>query len=327
MSGHDARAQALTGATGLGAEAGVDVAAGRIADAGADVAAERGAVADVKPALERIAEVGSTNSELIARVRATLDRGEAVAPRFLVADRQTAGRGRHGRTWHATPGASITLSVAWPLAAADCSGLSLAVGVAVAEAIDPAPSRRARTVPGRGVGHDENGDRACDRALRVGIKWPNDLLLVDSTVPAREGRFGRKLAGILVETVPAGAERIAIVGIGVNVRAQSVPEARSGFASVDELDSEASTETVLAHIVAALAPALRRFAAAGFAPFAAGFADRDVLAGRRVVAGAVGEIEGVAAGVSPSGELQVRTASGVVTVLSGEPRIIEAALR
>ena len=105
---------------------------------------------------ERVAETGSTNADLLARVRAAAASGATASrPCLLVAERQTAGRGRHGRAWHATPDASLTFSLAWPLAPRRLSGLSLAVGVALAEALDP---------------------RAGD-ALRIGLKWPNDLWL------------------------------------------------------------------------------------------------------------------------------------------------------
>ena len=120
-----------------------------------------------------------------------------LAPRALVAERQTAGRGRLGRTWESTPGASLTFSLAWPFAAGiDLSGLSLAVGVALAETLDPRPGA----------------------ALRIGLKWPNDLWLVGSAEP------GRKLGGVLIETVARGAGRVAVIGIGINLREQRVAD-------------------------------------------------------------------------------------------------------
>jgi len=256
----------------------------------------------VDPVIERVADTGSTNDDLLARVHAASAAGAATfAPCLLVADRQRAGRGRHGRRWHAEPAASLTFSIAWPCACDDLSGLSLAIGSALADALDPP-----------------------DAPARIGLKWPNDLWLLDR-VNDGAGASGRKLAGVLVETVPFGAGRVAIVGVGINVGAQSVSDAASGFASLDEIDPGATPATALGRVAPAMFDALRRFDRAGFADFAARYAGRDVLRGRRVAgAGAEGEIEGVAAGVDGDGALLVATASGTVAVQSGEWRLARA---
>jgi BirA family biotin operon repressor/biotin-[acetyl-CoA-carboxylase] ligase len=238
----------------------------------------------------RVAETGSTNADLLAWVRNAA--GETLAPRLLVADRQTAGRGRLGRAWHSAPGASLTFSLAWPMAGSDLSGLSLAIGVALAEAIDPRPAE----------------------GLRVGLKWPNDLWLVGADEP------GRKLGGVLIETTPHGNARVAVIGIGLNVLEQRVDEASSGVAWLREIDAAAAPARLLERIVPALADALQTFEDAGFAAFAPRFAARDLLRGRTVWCGAEGgtRIEGIATGVSASGELLVRTQGGVERVVSGE---------
>ena len=141
----------------------------------------------------------------------------------------------------------------------------------------------------------------------------------------RAGANGRKLAGVLVETVPLGAGRVAIVGVGVNVRAQSVPDAASGFASLDEIDADATPASAVGRVAPALFAALRRFDRDGFAAFAARYAGRDVLRGRSVAGtGADGAIEGVAAGVDGDGALLVATASATVAVQSGEWRLARA---
>jgi BirA family biotin operon repressor/biotin-[acetyl-CoA-carboxylase] ligase len=263
------------------------------------------------PAPEHVAETGSTNDDLLARVHAAAASGATTfAPCLLVAARQRGGRGRHGRRWHAAPDASLTFSIAWPCARSDLSGLSLAVGCALAEALD---------IPGR--------------ALRIGLKWPNDLWLVDaaslrdkdaSAPPAPAARpDGRKLAGVLVETAPLGRGRVAVVGVGINVRAQEVADAASGVASIDEIDAQATPATTLARAAPALFAALREFDAAGFAPFADRFAARDLLRGRHVAgAGAHGEVEGVAAGIGADGSLQIDTAAGPIVVTSGEWRLL-----
>ena len=255
-------------------------------------------------AIERVAETGSTNSDLLERVRALAASSaggaghQAFEPCVLVAGQQRAGRGRHGRAWHATPGASLTFSIAWPFARGDLSGLSLAVGTSVADSLDPPAG------PGR-----------------IRLKWPNDLWLLDDDVAAGAAP-GRKLAGVLIETAPLGSERVAVVGIGLNVAAQEVDDAASGCAWWGEIEPAATPEAALACILGPLAEALDRFERDGLAPFLAAFAARDLLRGKRVVAaGAAGPVDGIASGVSPRGELLVRTDRGTAAVSSGEIRL------
>ena len=251
------------------------------------------------PVIEHVAETGSTNSDLLARVHAAATAGAAsFAPCALVATRQTAGRGRHGRRWHVEPGRSLACSVAWPLARADLSGLSLAIGTALADALD-APAKTAR----------------------IGLKWPNDLWLVEDWSAAARGR-GRKLAGVLIETAPFATGRVAVVGVGVNVAVQQVADAASGVAGLDEIDAGATVASALARIVPALVAALRRFDAEGFASFADRYAARDLLRGLRVTGDAgPGVREGIADGIAADGALLLRTASGVEAVASGEWRL------
>jgi BirA family biotin operon repressor/biotin-[acetyl-CoA-carboxylase] ligase len=247
--------------------------------------------------IERVAATASTNDDLLARVRAAAAAGAtSFAPCLLVADRQLAGRGRHGRTWHAAPGRSLTFSIAWQPARADLAGLSLAVGAVLADALEPPHA-----------------------TMRIGLKWPNDLWLVAADAEPSL-RAGRKLAGILVETAPLGAQRVAVIGIGINVHLQPVADAASGAASLDEIDPGATPSSTLARVAPALAAALERFDALGFAAFADRFAARDLLRGR-AVAGTAGDVSGVAAGVSDDGALLVDTGTRVVAVTSGEWRL------
>jgi BirA family biotin operon repressor/biotin-[acetyl-CoA-carboxylase] ligase len=221
----------------------------------------------------------STNAVLLARARAA----ELARPAVLRARLQTAGRGRHGRAWRMEPGVSLAFSIAWPVRAVP-EALSLALGAALADALEPPAS----TAP------------------RIGLKWPNDLLL--------DGR--RKLAGILVEAVPG----IAVAGIGLNVRPLAVPDASQGVASLSELQAAATPDSVFDTLWPRLVEALARFEAHGFAAgFAQRFAARDVLAGSRVratVAG--GRIEGLADGVDGDGALRLRTPAGTARVTTGE---------
>ncbi|KQP47621.1 biotin--[acetyl-CoA-carboxylase] ligase [Pseudorhodoferax sp. Leaf274] len=186
--------------------------------------------------VEVLPQVDSTSNELMRRIRA--GRPE---PTLLVAERQTAGRGRMGRPWQAEVGSSLAVSLALPLAPADWSGLSLAVGVAVAGALHP--------------------------ALR--LKWPNDLWFDD-----------RKLGGILIETVAASGVRHAIIGIGLNIAARPAEGLSTPPAALAELQPGWDAGQALRALALPLVQAVQRFEAEGFAPFRAAFEARDLLQGR-----------------------------------------------
>ncbi len=286
--------------------------------------------------VEVVSQIGSTNTALLERARvanrlsgevdleALRRRPEGVSfgrrdadyqPCLLVAEHQTHGRGRQGRSWQAAPGASLTFSLAMALGPTDWSGFSLAVGVALAEALDPH------------AGRDASG--AATGRPWIGIKWPNDLWLM----PAHgEPGAGRKLGGLLIETVPAGALRLAVVGVGLNVlpMALDASQAASGFGCLHELDTEASAPGVLHRVALPLVEALQQFSRGGFASFAERFARRDVLRGCTVQAGVGLHAEtqggpagnsgltGTAEGVAGNGALRVRTPDGVHEVISGE---------
>jgi BirA family biotin operon repressor/biotin-[acetyl-CoA-carboxylase] ligase len=194
--------------------------------------------------------------------------------------------------WQASPGASLTFSLALPLAPKEWSGLSLAVGLALADALDP---------PLEGV------------APRLGVKWPNDLFLA-----GHDG--GRKLGGILIETVAAGSRRLAVIGVGLNVLPLAGNEGAGGYyASLQEVDPETSAPTVLACVARPLVEGVGRFEREGFAALVDAFARRDVLRGRALRTTHPDVPEGVALGVAESGALQVRAPDGRVhDIGSGE---------
>ncbi len=235
-------------------------------------------------AVEVLEEIDSTNTELMRRARD--GRGEPV---LLVAERQHAGRGRLGRPWHsagkgAPADGALTFSLGLPLAPRDWSGLSLAVGVSLADSLD-----------------------AGGRHLR--LKWPNDLWLDE-----------RKLGGILIETAwpqqAEGGARYVVVGVGLNLG----PRAAEGLATppawLRELDAAATAPGTLRQVAPPLLAAMLRFGLDGFAPFAARFAARDALAGRDVLLsdGSAGRARGVAA----NGALLLQRADGIVPVTSAE---------
>ena len=243
------------------------------------------------------ASVGSTNTELLERLRHAPDS----PPCLLVAEQQTAGRGRQGKVWWSQAGASLTFSLAVPMAPQDWSGLSLAVGLALADALDPAP----------------RGEPA-----RLGIKWPNDLLLRgdDPALP------GHKLGGILIETVGGTDRRWAVVGVGLNVlpRPASLAPAQAlpwGHAHLQTLLPGMDAAQALARIAVPLLQALLDFEQAGFAPLGTAFARRDLLAGRWLRTQAAGDeapLQGQADGVDEQGVLWLRNADGRHPVRSGE---------
>jgi len=234
-------------------------------------------------AVEVVAEIDSTSSELMRRAR-----DGSRAPVLLVAERQTAGRGRLGRTWQsaqdARQPASLTFSIGLPLAPRDWSGLSLAVGVSVAESLDPS------------------------NAVGLGLKWPNDLWVDD-----------RKLGGILIETAllqPDAAERFLVIGIGINIGPREASGLSTQPAWLQQWHPQATPAEVLREIAAPLLENVQLFNERGFVPFAPRFAARDVLRGRhvRLSDGTEGRCEGVGWG----GELLVETAAGMKTITSAE---------
>jgi BirA family biotin operon repressor/biotin-[acetyl-CoA-carboxylase] ligase len=238
--------------------------------------------------LEVVEEIGSTNAALLAALREqTAD--AAPTARVLVAQRQTAGRGRLGRIWHAQPGASLTFSVAWPLRRADASGLSLAAGVALAQALDPQV-------------------RAGAGPFTLALKWPNDLWLRDPRVDSG----GRKLGGILIETTGGPTWRWCVIGVGLNILPQTAGDFATGQAWLREIDPGATPASTLARITPALLEALKRFERLGFDAFLEGFRERDVLRGREVATTVPTLAAGRADGIDTSGRLLVQDALGVL---------------
>jgi BirA family transcriptional regulator, biotin operon repressor / biotin---[acetyl-CoA-carboxylase] ligase len=228
------------------------------------------------------------------RGRRTVD----VQPCLLVAERQTRGRGRLGRAWVASAGSSLTFSLALPLAPAQWGGLSLAVGLAIAQALEP-------LTPGA--------------VPRLVLKWPNDLWLQDKGDGVQGS--GRKLGGILIETIQVGEHRMCVVGVGLNVLPQPATEDLSrlahGYACLQEIDPETSAPAVLTRIARPLVQALLRFQTECFGPLQAAYGQRDMLRGQPVTTTLAEVPQGVAVGVDEHGALLVRH-EGLHHVVSGE---------
>lgn len=233
-------------------------------------------------AVEVVAQTGSTNADLLARAP------HLAAPVLLVAEHQTAGRGRAGRSWLSEPGNSLTFSLAWRFADGlrGLAGLPLAIGVALAETL------------GR-LGQP------------VQLKWPNDVL-----------KDGDKLAGILVETqaLPDGAAW-TIVGIGLNLVMPDALEDRIGrsAAAVPWL-ARMDRDALMAALLDGLGDALSQFVRQGFGAFAARWNVLHAWQGRPVVLLDRGEVqhEGLAAGVDDTGRLLLDTAGGRIAIVAGD---------
>jgi BirA family biotin operon repressor/biotin-[acetyl-CoA-carboxylase] ligase len=233
-------------------------------------------------AVEVVAQTGSTNADLLARA------GTLAAPLLLVAEHQSAGRGRAGRSWLSSPEGSLTFSLAWRFDGGPQAllGLPLAVGVALADTLGTL-------------------------GQQVQLKWPNDIL-----------KDGDKLAGILIETQSApGGGTWTVVGIGLNLLMPDEMEAQLGRSAAGmpwlaRMDRDA----LLAALLDGLADCLREFTARGFAAFSARWNLRHAWQGETVVLldGGVVRHEGRAAGVDDSGRLLLDTDEGRITVMAGD---------
>jgi BirA family transcriptional regulator, biotin operon repressor / biotin---[acetyl-CoA-carboxylase] ligase len=245
------------------------------------------------------AQVDSTNTRLLEAARA----GDA-SPCLLVAEAQTGGRGRQGRRWQSAPGASLTFSLRTTIARDDWSGLSLAVGLALADAIDPGTGPAA-----------------------IGLKWPNDLLLASA---GDAGVLTRKLGGILIESIAAGSGwRVAVIGIGLNVAPLVLNELSNelsqGYACAQELRADIDAPRLLAIVAAPLLAALRTFERHGFAPLKQRYAARDLLAGQPVTTTLDEARAGIAEGVDDDGALWVRAGGVRHRVVGGEVSVRSSA--
>jgi len=235
-------------------------------------------------------KIGSTNSEAMESASAGAPEGSV-----FVAEEQTAGRGRGAHQWASAPSAGIYCSVVLRplLPPSEALVLSLAAGLAVHAAVQQVDSR-----------------------VSPDLKWPNDLLIED-----------KKFCGILTEmNAEVTRVRYIVVGIGINVNQARFPADLQPIATSLRLAS--GTEWSRVELCAALLKSLDREyhdllqKPGAHESILKRFQERSSSArGRQVQVEENGGFEGVTEGLDPRGFLQVRTAQGVRTVLSGTVRL------
>lgn len=228
--------------------------------------------------------VSSTND---VAMRAASD---GVASGYVcLAEQQTAGRGRRGRTWVSPFGSNIYLSAVWHFygGAAALEGLSLATGLAVAETL-------------QALG-----------CARVGLKWPNDLL-VDTA----------KLGGVLLEMTgdPSGHCQV-VLGVGLNtcIRHEDAQHIDQEFTQLTDHGVDVSRNELAGRVISSLLVMLDQFSRHGFSHFQHRWESFDVFRDRRVaILAGSRATHGVARGVDATGGLRLETSEGVEVFKGGE---------
>lgn len=236
--------------------------------------------------VDALALCDSTSSELMRRA----ERG-APAGSVVVADEQSAGRGRRGRQWLSAPAASLTFSMLWRFSgpATKLSGLSLAVGVGLARALE--------SLGAQGI---------C-------LKWPNDVLL-------RRGDDYAKLAGILVELSSDRKGTQAVIGIGINLQCP-LGSLQQPAAGLDQaLVALPDRHVVLAAILLALAETFETFAVDGFFGLKNDWQARHAWQGLPVqlLADEAKPMLGCCLGADNDGALLLDTENGIQRIFSGD---------
>ena len=237
--------------------------------------------------IEVFAEIGSTNDYLLAQPRPKVGRC-----RVALANHQTAGRGRMDRTWESPPSSGLYLSLAYTFArgANGLSGLTLALGIGVAEALER-------------LGIDG-----------IGLKWPNDII-------ARDGKLG----GILTETRSAPDGATVVAGIGVNVDFRGDGDRALESSSIGRIvdlaactDDVPSRESLAVTTIEILLETLARFDSHGFAPFAAAWQRYDWLRGQTITVDTGSEVvAGSVDGIDSDGALLLRDGDERRSIVSG----------
>jgi BirA family biotin operon repressor/biotin-[acetyl-CoA-carboxylase] ligase len=238
--------------------------------------------------LDTVWTVGSTNTVLMERANPPVGTSEA-----LLAEYQTAGRGRRGRQWMAPPGGAICLSVSRVFREVhrDLGALGLVVGVCAL-----------RALTGLGV-------------ARLQLKWPNDLLVEQ-----------RKLGGILIELrAESAGPACVVIGIGLNVALGAALLERIAATGLNPIDLASiglqglSRNTLAAGLISAFVAGLLQFEREGLKPFVQEWTQADALRGQAVtVITADSQTKGVARGIDLDGALMVETPHGLLRFVSGD---------
>jgi len=246
---------------------------------------------DLGQALHCFEEVGSTSDVAKELAEEGAAHGEVV-----IAERQTAGRGRRGRAWASPAGKNLYLSVVLrpELPPQRAPELTLVASVALCDVVRQA-------------------------GVEAGIKWPNDLLA-----------GGRKLAGILTELAaePDTVHWVVLgIGVNLNVRAEDFPEELRGEATslAIERGQPAPRALFTAALLARLEEWLDRHAAEGFGPVRLAWKERSATLGREVRVEVEGrEVTGVAEDLDETGALLVRCGKRLARVTSGDVQLLRA---
>jgi BirA family biotin operon repressor/biotin-[acetyl-CoA-carboxylase] ligase len=229
------------------------------------------------PLVEAYPQIGSTNDRAMELASAA-DGTVAV----VIAEEQTAGRGRRGARWLSPPGSGLWMSVVLPVPR-PAPHASLLVGLAVAEAIE-----------------------AVAAEVRIGIKWPNDLMI-----------RGGKVGGILCES--SGAAVVA--GIGINLRSLGTTPAMSLAYRATSLEAECGKPLAAAELAGSIVGRLKSRPLALDGAATGALAARDALLGARVETEEHGP--GIARGIDSSGALVLERPDGSrVTVVAGSVRVL-----
>ncbi|GAA5510119.1 biotin--[acetyl-CoA-carboxylase] ligase [Novipirellula caenicola] len=233
----------------------------------------------------------STNSDALAELTQGVVARDQL-PRLYIADRQTAGRGRQGNTWLSSDDAlTFSVTVAIDVLAADRRGLlALAAGVATARAIE-----------------------FLFAPVRANLKWPNDVYLA-----------GGKVAGVLIETNQAAADRV-VIGIGVNINDQPAIDAQ-GAALAQSVYSATGRRATRFELLDPIVRELVEIVTViedSPAEVLAEFRTRCLLTGNLIAFRDRGvPNEGVVEGIAEDGSLLVQTADGLRRCDSGEVRLV-----
>ena len=244
---------------------------------------------------------GSTNDDAKQAARQGALHGS-----LFLAEEQTAGRGRQGKSWFGTAGDSLTFSVVVrpKLKSSELSPLTLAAGLAVLDAVEELCH-----AAGRPADHYK-------------LKWPNDLVVQSSFQKTCEKPIRRKLAGLLLETELQNehAAPAIVIGVGLNVKTTHFPSELQDIAtSLAREGLHCTREELLANVLFHLSNWVGKYEKRGSTVLADGLTKADALIHQRVQVQVAGQttVVGAGAGIREDGALLVDTGTKIVPVVSG----------